>query len=408
MHVEPLENPAVNTTQEPRRALILCYSNLEADPRVTRQIDWLTEDGWTVDTLGLGRPPRKSVHRHFQLIAPPSFTEPRAVKGLIHLLLPYKARFHLLVGSQVPKNLYLEAPESGYDLVLVNDIDLLPWVHERARRLLSRAADARIHLDVHEYHYWAPESQPSRITRFLLAGYHKWMTGLIASPVVDSRSTVADGIADLYAEELGVPRPAIVRNSLPFVNQEPSPVDPEKIDLVYHGNAEMARGLETLILAFRKLQGRFRLNLMLTGSAEGKSQLRTLTEGITGQVHFIEPVAMSEVAHRLNEFDLEVIFYPPTSPNFLHSFPNKFFEAVQGRLGLIVGESPSMAGIIANHSNGLVVRGWTADDLASSINALSAADIQQMKQASGLCAGELNSEREKAAFLSAITEPMSK
>ena len=41
MHVEPLENPAVNTTQEPRRALILCYSNLEADPRVTRQIDWL-------------------------------------------------------------------------------------------------------------------------------------------------------------------------------------------------------------------------------------------------------------------------------------------------------------------------------------------------------------------------------
>jgi glycosyltransferase involved in cell wall biosynthesis len=390
------------SNERERRALVVCYSNLEFDPRVTRQIDWLATEGWVVDSLGLGAKPTPEIHRHFAFRPAPAYTRTAAAKAAIHALLPHSARFKVLVESQIPRELLRDRPRDGYDLILVNDIDLLPWVTKQAPALASTTGDAVIHLDVHEFHTWAPETDMPRYQRRLLENYHSWLRNHISSPVFTSRSTVADGIADLYAAEFGVERPSIVRNSPAFVEQDPSPVDPDAIALVYHGNAEMARGLDLLIEGFRKMEERFTLTLMLTGSVEGKQTLAELTRDLSDRVTFIDPVPMSEVAERINAFDLEVIFYPPTSPNFLHSFPNKFFESVQGRLAVVVGQSPSMTAIVSRFGNGVVVDGWTSDDLAGAVNALTAEQIETMKRASAACAVELNSDAEKERFLAGL------
>lgn len=382
-----------------RRALVVSFTELLVDPRIRREIDWLRGDGWTVDTLGLGSRPDESVRTHYAMSDEPAAVRPRLVKGGIHAVLPFRARFRLLVESRIPAA--LRRTRHAYELILINDIDLLPWAVDAIPNLLSDAPGAAAHLDLHEYHSWA--GGHGAVTDRLLAGYHRWMTGLLASPVFATRSTVASGIARLYAEEFGIPEPFIVRNSPAYVDQTPQPVDPEHIRLVYHGNAELARGLTLLVEAFAALAPRFHLTLMLTGLQSGKDELRRLTADLGDRVTFRDPVPMAEVARALNGYDLEVIFYPPSSPNFLYSLPNKFFEAVQGRIGVVVGESPSMAEIIAEMGNGVVVTtGWAAADLTAGLSALTAQAISRMKEGAGIAAASLNSEREREAFLGGI------
>lgn len=382
-----------------RRALVVSFTQLNIDPRICRQIDWLSEDGWAVDTLGLGPHPDERVRTHFALSDEPISVGPRFVKGAIHTVLPYYARFRLIVESRIPQT--LRRARRAYELVIINDIDLLPWAVRAIPGLVSTEPGAIAHLDLHEYHSWTGGN--GAVTDRLLAGYHRWMTSLLASPVFTSRSTVASGIARLYATEFGIPEPSIVRNSPAFVDQRPRPVDPARIELVYHGNAELARGLSLLVEAFAMLNDRFHLTLMLTGLQSGKDELRRLTANLGDRVTFREPVPMADVARALNGYDLEVIFYPPTSPNFLYSLPNKFFEAVQGRIGVVAGESPSMVEIIEAMGNGVIVTsGWSAADLAAGISALSPESITRMKQGAAEAAASLNADREREAFLAGI------
>ncbi|TAM71930.1 MAG: glycosyltransferase [Microbacteriaceae bacterium] len=392
------------STPREKRALVACYSNLEFDPRVTREIDWLTSDGWLVDTLGFGAKPTAATSRHFALRPQPRIVRSSIAKGVVHLTLPHPMRFRLLVESQIPAALEREKPEDGYDFILVNDIDLLPWIVRHGRKLTSNTPDSRIHLDVHEFHLWAAEPGMSALQKWALSRYHAWIRSHIGSPIFRSRSTVADGIAELYATEFGFDRPSTVRNSPAYVDQQPSSVDSSHIELIYHGNAEMARGLDLLIDAFRLLEPRFRLNLMLTGSSAGKRALAELTRDLAERVTFIEPVPMAEVANAINAFDIEVIFYPPTSPNFLYSFPNKFFESVQGRLAVVIGQSPSMEAIVSQYGNGVIVDGWSSQELATALNALDVADIERMKRASGASARDLNSAVERDRFFAGIHE----
>lgn len=378
---------------------MVCYSKLISDPRVTRQIDWLLADGWVVDTLGIGPVPRPGVRDHFEMKPYAGVRALALFRLAAHALLPFGLRFRTLEGSQIPKSVTAGVRRNGYDLLLVNDIDLLPWVADTARELLRVDPPGLCHVDVHEYHRWEAPGGSSPVRRWLFARYHAWLVSFVGHPVFTSRSTVARGIAELYADDFAIPVPSLVRNSPAFVDLAPSPVDPDAIQLVYHGNADLARGLSLLIDAMETIEDRFTLNLMLTGTDSGKAALRELTAKLGSRARIRDAVPMNQVAAEINGYDLEVIFYPPTGPNYLHSFPNKFFEAVQGRLGIVIGESPSMAEVVRQFHNGVVVDGWAATDLARTINSLSVHQIEAMKAGSAVCAHELNSDQEGKAFL---------
>jgi glycosyltransferase involved in cell wall biosynthesis len=382
-----------------RRALVTSMSPLATDPRILREIEWLSADGWAVDTLGIGPDPDARVRTHFETAEAPAWTDPRIVKGLIHSLLPYRARFRILMGSRIPAG--LTAEPRAYDLIVVNDVDLLPWVVDVASHIL--APGGHVHLDLHEWHPAEPGPSPD-FTSWLLRGYHAWMTDLLASPVFTSRSTVAPGLGELYAERYGVPPLAIIRNSPAFEPLTPSPVDPDAIDLAYHGNADPTRGLGILADTLGLLEPRFRLHLMLTGPQADRDALRNRLGEHGDRVTYHDPVPVTEIAQRINAWDLEVIFYPPTHTNLKFSLPNKLFEAVQGRLGVVVGESPDMARVVREYGFGTVVEGWTAPDLAAALNQLTVEYIARMKSAVDTAAAELNSSQERAAFQRVLGE----
>jgi hypothetical protein len=142
--------------------------------------------------------------------------------------------------------------------------------------------------------------------------------------------------------------------------------------------------------------------LMVLGDPAELEAIRRHAAVTTGRAELRAPVPVTEVARAVNDCDLEIIFFPPRFANNVYALPNKLFESIQGRLGIVVGQSPEIVPFVRQYGFGTVVDGWTASDLASAINALSADDIQAMKQASHRAAAELSTVGEGPRFLAAV------
>lgn len=374
------------------RALVASDSPIARDPRVLRQVQWLTELGWAVDTIGRGDSPREVTGEHFAM--------PRrspVARVLAYLLLPNPAKYRALITSTIPAPLRDGVADGIYDLVVLNEIELLPWFVDIKDRLVRPGG--RTHLDLHEF---APSQRSGLAYRLVFKRFRDWLVTFIPSPAIDSRSTVATGIARLYAELFDIDELSVVRSTPAFVDQKPSPVDADHIRLVHHGVASSTRSLDLLIAAMVLAEDRFALDLMLVGSDDAIAPLRSLAEPLGDRVKFRAPVDVRDIATAINEYDAELIFFPPLTENLRFALPNKFFESVQGRLAIITGNSSEMVEIIEHYGNGLVVDGWGAADLAAALNSLDAASVTRMKNASDAAASELSSAAERARFVEAL------
>ena len=365
----------------------MCYSPVGNDARVSNQIRWLEAAGYRVDVLSRGPEHPDATGRKFRIGYPPLWR-----RVAMHALLGPRARFRRLVEKHMPTS---ELAGQKYDMAIVNDLHLLPWVVKAAPAI----ADGRVVLDLHEVY---SGNGTSLLYRLLIARYDDWLLTFITSPVFTKHLTVAEGIADLYRDQYGLPRPGVIRNIAPYQELEPSPVDPARILLVHHGYAAVERGIDIMLDAALLLEPRFTLMLMVLGDERSLAPLRRHPAIAAGRAEFRDPVGVTEVARALNQYDLELIFFPPRFANNIYALPNKFFEAIQGRLGVVIGESPEIVGFVREHGFGIVVEGWSASDLAAAINRLSADEIAAMKQASARAALDLSSRGEGPRFLAEI------
>lgn len=392
----------VTTSSPGRTALVLSYSDIASDPRVRREIDWLSADGWTVDTVGLGRHPAESVRDHFALAATGSFVRGRVGTLLLHTLLPQRARFRVLMSRRVPESVVRRIREGRYDLVVFNELEFAPWVEDR-RDFTPAALRGRLHLDLHEYHN--PDVRRRNLGGRITGPHYRWTRRHIASPRFTSRTVVNTPIGELYAEEFGIPVPVQVRNAPPYVPElEPSRVDGDDIRLLFHGLPSWSRGFQEILAALRELPPRFSMTFMLT---ENPRVLAMLREEIAAhpareRIHIVPPAPMREIAQRINEYDVEVVFYRPTGINLQYAMPNKFFEAAQGRLALVVGETPTMAPVVRAYGHGVVVPEFTWESLRDTLDGLDAPRVTEMKKRSMVVAEELNAASEGRAFVGAI------
>lgn len=370
-----------------KRALVICYSPVGSDARVSNQIRWLEGTGYRVDVLSRGPEHPDASGRRFTI------GEVRSRASLIfHALLPPRARFRGTVEKFIP---VAELAGQSYDLIILNDHHLLPWAVDA----LPALARGPVVLDLHEVY---SGNGTALVYKLLIAPYDDWLLTFMKAPVFTRYLTVAEGIADLYRDRYGLPRPGVIRNVAPYEDLEPSPVDPEKIVLVHHGYAAVERGIDIMLDAALLLEPRFKLVLMVLGDDVSLAPLRAHPAIAAGRAEFREPVGVTEVARALNQYDLELIFFPPRFGNNIYALPNKFFEAIQGRLGVVIGESPEIVGYVRENGFGLVVEGWTGRDLADALNALSVTQIAEMKQAAARHAAEFSTRGEGPRFLELV------
>lgn len=367
------------------KLLIISFSPLERDPRVLRQID-LFAPRCEVTTVGFGPAPRPDV-RHIEI---PEGT--RAWPSSKPLLLTGRHRAAYWDMSAVRAARELLAGEIGeHDAVLADDTNTLPLA-------LWLAPRRGVHADLHEY---APrEKEHERTWRWFVAPYQRWICRTCL-PAVASITTVSPGLAREYARRFGVDV-GVVTNAAAF---EDRPVRPTgtPIRLLHTGVARANRHLESMVEAMRGAPAGMTLDLMLVPSEPGYvERLREFAADLPA-VSFRDPVPYTALVDTVAEYDLSIVVFPATTFNLEHSLPNKLFEAVQGRVGVIVGPSPDMAELVRSHSLGLVLPDAGADALRDALAALDPEQVDAFKHAADASARELSAEHQVIGWERAIS-----
>ena len=117
---------------------------------------------------------------------------------------------------------------------------------------------------------------------------------------------------------------------------------------------------------------------------------------------FRDPVPYAQLVDTLAEYDVSMTFLPPTNFNLAHALPNKFFEAVQARLGLIIGPSPEMVAILTQYGLGAIVPDFEVESLRSVIRDLTPEMVASWKQAADAAAKDLSAEAQQATWKTSI------
>jgi glycosyltransferase involved in cell wall biosynthesis len=363
-----------------RRILCISFSPIHADSRVLRQLEVLREHG-EVTTVGYGEAPI-GVSRHIQ-VPDDASSLPQTPLGVLRLAL----RMHRSVELTAPaeKSVLEDVLNSGsFDLIVANDARALPLA-------FAVAGTAPVLADMHE---WAPEERSTIfVWRVLVAPYmlHLCKTYLPRAAAVIS---VSNGLAGLYTERFGVAT-EVMRNAADFRDATPSPVDPDHIRLVHSGTADAERNIIELIVAVDQLGDRFTLDLYLLEVPGGHLQHIKKRAATNPRVTVHDPVPPDTLPSVLNKFDLGVFLYPLKTLSHLYHLPNKFFDFVQARVGLVFSPAPEIDEHIGKYKLGIITTDTTAEALVDALRDITARDIVAFKKASDRAARELSSQPDR-------------
>ena len=117
-----------------------------------------------------------------------------------------------------------------------------------------------------------------------------------------------------------------------------------------------------------------------------------------------DAVPYSELIPLLNDYDVGFSTILPNTFNLKHALPNKIFDYVQARVGIITGPSPEMARLVGDHDLGLVLPSFAEQPLTSAINNLDADAIATWKNNANTVAYELSSERQNEGWATPISQ----
>ena len=362
-------------------ALVISFSHLASDPRVSRQIDWMKGE-YELTAAGLSPPGDAGV----RFVPVQLRLGGRGRRALRLLARRHESVYWDMAGPAAAGLAHVRA-----DLIVANDLDALP--------LAIRLADAAGAAVVYDAHEFAPrEFDDSWKWRLFRAPYAAALTRRYV-PRAAVVTTVGAGIAEAFAELTGM-RPTVITNA-PAYHPElgPALVAPDRIRVVHHGAAIPARKIENMVRLGPLLDPRFELTFCLVdGIPDYRRHLERMAAG-QPRTTFVPPVPMPELPGWLNQFDLGVFLLEPTNFNYRHALPNKFFEFIQGRLGIAIGPTPEMARIVRDTGTGVVADDFRPETLAAVLNRLSAADIEKFKRAAHAVASELSADANRDLWL---------
>ncbi|SEE98212.1 glycosyltransferase [Ruania alba] len=367
---------------------VISFSPIAEDARVLKQVRVLAAEH-EVTTVGYGPAPAEAV-AHYEIPADLVAWH----KDRLSLMLRRYRRVQDM--NAVIAHLRATLPVGQADVVVANDADTVPVA-------LALRPRAGVHVDLHEY---APrENEESWRWRLFVAPYYRWIIRRFVTRA-DSVTTVGKGLAAEYRREFGI-EAAVVENATAFHDTEPTLVQ-QPIRLVHSGNARRNRTLELMIDAVTDTSTDVTLDLFLMPNdpaylAELKERARAANVALGGdRVRVHDPVPYADLVPTLCDYDVGVFVLPPLTFNYRWTLPNKFFDFVQARLGIIVGPSPEMAGLVREHGLGEVTEEFTTASLTQVLDRLTPEMVQQWKAASHARAPEVAAERRSGGWVDAV------
>ena len=376
---------------------------MASDPRVLRQIQALENNFQIIEA---GRNPSMKGHPFILLKEIQSFHIEYSyfVKKGLSLFLKIYRDYLLLRWIKDYENYYWhflrkkslnELVLCSPDVVIANDIDALPLAIS-----IKKKTGAKVILDAHEFaplqitnlEYWEKYISP-----------YKYYLSKKYIPFANYCFTVSKGIALEYEKLAGMPF-SVFRNSPRFIELDPSSVENDKMHLIHHGAAIPGRNLELMFDIIELLDNRFVLNLILIPTVPEYYSKLVERAKKNKSIIFHNPVPTEEIPKFINQFDLGIFILPPSNFNYKHALPNKFFEFIQGRLGVVIGPSVEMSPYVKKFELGVVADDFSAESIAILLNSLGKDQIDVFKLNSNLAAKTLAIDEELEYFHKVINE----
>ncbi|WP_022888311.1 glycosyl transferase [Agromyces italicus] len=358
--------------------LILSFSRLEQDARLRRQIALFSET-YRVVTAGWG-PAVVGADRHVELPVPPTGRRRRArfyAEGMLLRLRAYRLLYWTDPTVRAArKALRSERP----DRVLANDIETLPLA-------LTLAPGPSVHADLHEFYPGLHDDNPHWVR--WRKPYLEWLIRRYA-PQAASLTTVGSTVADAY-------RPFdleadVVTNSPAFAPVEPSQVH-TPISIIHPGASLRSRRLENMLRGVAASSADVSLTMYLAPNDPAYvAELRRLAATLGDRVRVEDAVPHDELLGLISAHDVGIHVLPPTVTNNALALPNKFFDYVQARVGIIVGPTPAMSGLVREHSLGAVTDGFEVDDIRRVVDELTPETVARWKASVDAAARSLSAE----------------
>lgn len=381
----PSADGALTSTPRPS-LLILSFSPIASDARVLKQVR-LFAPQYDVTTCGYGPAP-DGVAQHVRIPDELVYWRIAKIPAVLR-------RFRRVYWRQeVVAWAGAHLPRGAFDAILADDVETVGLA-------LALEPLHGVHADLHEYAPRQKEDVPR--WRLFVAPYMRWLVRTFATRA-NSASTVGKGLADEYRREFGLDAD-VITNAAPYRELEPSPVsDDGPLRIVHSGAAMPDRHLEIMIEAAAAVPDDIVFDLYLARNDPAYiERLRELAARTAPErVRILDPVPYDELLDTLQAYDIGFYSIPPVSFNQLHSLPNKFFDFVQARLGVIVSPSPEMAALVREHGLGRIADGFDAPALTKALSGLDRAQVRAWKRASHAAARELSAQEQVLGWQRAI------
>jgi hypothetical protein len=371
-----------------KKILILAFSYLNRDSRVSRQIKFI-KDEYDVTALGYSRPEIDNVDFIQTEYHPKSLTD----KILLAVKLKTGDFERIYWSDPIIESAKGKLKGRHFDLVIANDIEALPLAQS-----VCQETGAKLFVDAHEYK--PREYDDKFLFRLLFQSYWDYVCKTYL-PRADAITTVCESIAKEYSTHYGVHCTEI--NNTPFFEDlGPSQVNGNIIRMIHHGVTNRARKLENMIVLMDQLDERFRLDFMLVNNSPRYAAKLQRMAKKRARINFVKPVQLLDIVSTLNKHDIGLFLLGPAGFNYRMSLPNKFFEFIQARLAVAIWPSPEMARILKKYQCGVVSDEFSIRSMAKTLNNLSSEDIMEFKQSSHKAASELCAEKNKETVLSIV------
>ncbi|WP_243842003.1 glycosyltransferase [Microbacterium hydrocarbonoxydans] len=360
----------------------MSFSPIASDARVLKQVRGFRDD-YDVTTVGYGPAP-DGVVKHWEM---PRAVDYQDLNGRLITARAYRAVYWRISAVRWVRE---RLPRDEYDVILANEpeaVGVALWLRPRKG----------VHADLHEYTPRLNEEHEAWARR--IRPYHEWICRRYVTKA-DSWTTVSNGLVREYEKEFGF-RPELVTNAAPYADLAPSPVS-GTIRLVHSGACLRNRRLDEMITAVEAASADVTLDLYLTPNhPDYLEELKELGAG-SSRVRVLDPVPYAELITTLNAYDVGIHLLPPTNFNNTWALPNKLFDYVQARLGILIGPSPEMQEYIERYGFGAVADGFDAADLTRRIDALSSEAVENYKRRADENALDLGAERQVEIWRSAV------
>lgn len=369
--------------------LVVVMSTITRDNRVLRQIQALKSD-YRVVTIGFGSSPH-GASEHFSIPEHLPYLPLNPTALIPHVFGNYRRSSQNTAAIRFVKKL---VHELAFDLAIVNDAAALPIIP---------FIDKPVIIDMHEY---APlEMEHDWRFRIFLKRYNSWLCRehLSKATVV---TTVSHGLANRYEVEFGV-KVSVIYNARELCQIKVRESNSLNLRLVHTGLAAKARKLEVMIEAVSAIP-HISLDLYLV---EAPYQIRTMKRLVkashkTNNVRVLDPVEPEMIPELISGYDLALIYIASDTFSLRHSMPNKLFDSVQARVGIVSGPSDDMSGFCRKKKIGVSTSKFDSEQLETLLRTIELATVNEYKTNCDKVAREINSQAEARKLLLIVKDSL--